>query len=242
MMPGTTRSGLLADAWALWRRHQTVLLPAAAPWLFLPPLALALLVKVPPALPATRDNLAAQAWAEAFVRWAGVQGYWYLLGHLAGLVGTATLYALLLRRVSVGEAIGIALRTAPRLALAAVLTGPLILLGLSFWLVPGFYAMGRLALVGPSLVIERRGVFAAIGSSVRRTRGFGLMMMVGLGLPFLAGWLAGQPFLALDRWQREGAANPVVVALADLGIAGVALAAALAQALVTVAAWRRLAR
>jgi len=232
----------LADAWGLWRRHRAVLLPAAAPWLFLPPFALGLLVAPPPPLPAGADREVAQVWAEAFVRWAAGDGLWYLVGHLVALIGAASLYALLLRGDAVGRAIGTAARTLPRLVLAALLTAPLVLLGLSLWLVPGFYAMARLVLVAPALVVERRGVVSAIGASIRRTRGHGLPLTFAVGMPFLAGWLAGEPFLALDRWQRAGAANPVVLAMIEAGGAAVALAATLAHALVAVAAYRRLAR
>jgi len=237
MMPG-----LLAEAWRLWRQHRAVLLPATAPWLFLPPFALALLVSAPPSLPTERDGDVAQIWAEAFVAWVGAEGYWYLLAHLVAMIGTGCVYALLLRGVAVRSAIGMAARAVPRLALASLLTGPVILLGLSLWLVPGLYAMARLALVAPALVVERRGVLAAIGESVRRTQGQGLALMLGIGLPFLAGWLGGQPFLAIDQWQRAEQANPVVLAIADLGIGAVAFAAALAQALVVVVAYRRLPR
>jgi len=234
--------GLLAEAWRLWRRHRPVLLPATAPWLFLPPFALALLVAAPPSLPAERDSAVAEAWAEAFVAWAGAQGYWYLLAHLVAMIGTGSVYALLLRGVEVRGAIGMAARAVPRLALASVLTGPIVLLGLSLWLVPGLYAMARLSLVAPAIVVERRSVLAAIGESVRRTQGHGLNLMMGIGLPFLFGWLGGQPFLAIDQWQRAGGANPVVLALADAGVGAVAFAAALAQALVVVVAYRRLPR
>lgn len=235
-------TGLLADAWRLWRRHSALLLPATAPWLFLPPFALALLIAPPPPLPAERDGDTAQIWAEAFVQWGLSEGYWYILAHLIALVGAGTIYALLLRGVAVRAAIGMAVRAVPRLALATLLTGPLVVLGLSLWLVPGLYAMARLALVGPMLVVERRGVLVAIGGSIQRTHGHGLTVMFAVGMPFLVGWLVGQPLLELDRWTRAGHANPVVLALVDAGIAAVALAAGIAQALVVVAAYRRLPR
>lgn len=243
MIPRRTpvKHTILADAWGLWRRHRALLLPAAAPWLFLPPFALQLLVAPPPALPAERDRAAAEAWAEAFVGWLGGPGGWYLLAQLVALVGVASLYALLIRREPVGRAIATGASTLPRLVLATLLTGPLVLVGLSLWLVPGFYAMARLVLVGPALVAERQGVVAAIGASVRRTRGHGLPLTFAVGTPFLAGWLAAEPLLALEAWQRSGHANPVALAMIDAGIAAVAFAAALAQALVAVAAYRRLA-
>jgi hypothetical protein len=232
---------VLADAWGLWRRHRALLLPAAAPFLFLPAFAVQLLVTPPPPLPADRDRAAAEAWAEAFVGWLGGQGGWYLLAQLVALVGAASIDALLIGGLPVGRAIAAGARALPRLVLAMLVTGPPVLVGLALWLVPGFYAMARLVLVGPAIVIERRGVAAAIGASVRRTRGHGLPLTFAVGAPFLAGWLASEPLLMLARWLGEGAANPVAIVLADAGIAVIAFTTALAQALIAVAAYRRLA-
>jgi hypothetical protein len=216
----------------------------AAPWLFLPAFALALLVAPPPPLPSGGGSEDGQVWAQLLVDWAGEHGGWYVLAHVVGLFGTATLYALyLLRGATVREAMATGLRALPRLVLATLVTGPAIVLGLSLWLVPGLYVMARLVLVGPALVAERQGVLAAIGASVRRTRGQGLALTTAVAVPLLGGWLAGQPFLSIDRWMRDAARlNPVALGIVDAGAAATGFAATLAQALVAIVAYRRLAR
>jgi len=232
---------VLVDAWRLWRRHRDLLIAVAAPWLFLPALALALLSAPPPSLPATRDGAAGQLWAEAVLAWARTDGGWFVLAQLAALAGAATLYALLLGGVTVRGAMARALRVLPSMVLAMLVTAPAVVLGLSLWLVPGLYVTARLVLVGPALTVERRGVLAAIGASVRRTRGHGLALTAAVSVPLLGGWLAAQPFVALGRVLREaGSANPVALAMAGAGSAAATFAGGLAQALVAVAAYRRL--
>jgi hypothetical protein len=236
-------TGVLSAALALFRRDHRLLLAVAAPWLFLPAFALALLVPPPPRYAAT-DAESGRAWAEALVAWAGDHGGWYALAQLVGMAGVATLYALYLAgRPTVGQAIGRGVRALPRLVLAMLLSAPAILIGLSLWLVPGLWIMARLVLVSPTLVAERRGVLGAIGASVRRTRGQDIPLTAAVALPFLGGWLASQPLLSLDAWLREATRiNPVALAMVDAGAAAVALAAALAQALIAIAAYRTLAR
>jgi hypothetical protein len=101
---------------------------------------------------------------------------------------------------------------------------------------------GRLLLVGPVLFAERRmPAMAALARSVSLTRGTGLSMAALASCTYLGGMIGAQPFLALiEAVQGDGAGNPVAVALLQAGSAAVAMAAGLAQALVSVAAYRRL--
>ncbi|HJO67328.1 MAG TPA: hypothetical protein QF469_18570, partial [Sphingomonas sanguinis] len=63
---------------------------------------------------------------------------------------------------------------------------------------------------------------------------------------YLGGIVAAQPFVALiDVVQGDGgmgSGNPVAIALLQAGAAAVAMAAGLAQALISIAAYRRLVR
>jgi hypothetical protein len=110
------------------------------------------------------------------------------------------------------------------------------------YILPGLYVSGRLLLVGPVLFAERRmPAMAALARSVGLTRGAGLPMAALASCTTLGGMIAAQPFIALiDVVQADGAGNPVAVALLQAGAAAVAMAAGLAQALVAVAANRRL--
>lgn len=235
----------LRDAWAVFRRDRALLIRLSAPFLFWPAFALGLLVPAPP-LPETEGGEAtarAMAWIDSVGAWAGHYGGWYFASYAVGLIGTAAILALTLGGpVTVGEALGRALRMAPRFLLAMILVALPVGAGMLLYIVPGLYVAGRLLLVGPVLFAERRmPAMAALARSVSLTRGTGLSMAALASCTYLGGMIAAQPFLALiEAVQGDGAGNPVAVALLQAGSAAVAMAAGLAQALVSVAAYRRL--
>lgn len=238
----------LQDAWALFRRDRDLLLRLAGPFVFVPAFALALLVPEPP-LPdaAAGDNEAqALAWAQTLTTWAGANAGWYLLAYLIGHFGTATLYALYLDpdRPDVGGALRRAGQLLARYMLAMLIVAVPAGAGLLLWVLPGLYVLGRTMLTGPLLLAERPiGAAAAVLRSLALTRGSGLALMGLAAFTYLSGWLLGQPFMLVDGWMRTaGAANPVALALVDAGAALAATAAGMAQGLIGVAAYRRLAR
>ena len=231
---------VLAEAWALFRRDRDWLLALAGPFLFLPAFALALLVPPPPTATGAGEAQALD-WARAVSGWAAEHGGWHLLAFAVACFGAAALYAAYLAAGDVRGALRRAGPILPRYLLAMLLIGLPTAAGLLLWVVPGLYVMGRAMLTGPALVAERPiGAAAAAGRSVRLTRGAGLPMAALASIPWLGGVLLAQPFVMLAERLREGGAGTLALALAGAGLAGVAAASTLAQALIAVAAYRRL--
>ncbi|MGE7206872.1 hypothetical protein ACQKJZ_14480 [Sphingomonas sp. NPDC019816] len=246
-MMGLDVVATLRDAWALFRRDRDLLIRLGAPFLFWPPLALGLLVPQPP-LPGDADTgdaaVRAAAWFDSVGAWAGHYGGWYFVAYAIGMFGSAALYALTLGggRFSVGQALKLALRVAPRFLLAMILVALPTGAGMLLYILPGIYVAGRLLLVGPVLFAERRmPALAAIARSVVLTRGTGLSMAALAACTYLGGMIAAQPFLLLSDRVAANGGGAVAIALLQAGAAAVGMAAGLAQVLVAVAAYRRLA-
>ncbi len=241
---------ILTDAWSLFRRDRDLLLRIAAPFLFLPAFALALVVPDPPMPDPAAGNSEAQAlvWADQVTAWAGANGGWYGLAYAISFFGTSLLYALYLDRrdgaLDVGTAMKRSATLFPRYLLAMLLVSLPAGAGLLLYAIPGLYILGRTMLTGPALFAEAPlGAIAAIRRSLSLTRGSGLPLMGLAAFSYISGWLIGQPFMMVDHWMREhGQENPVVLAVVDAGAAAAAMAAGLAMALIAVAAYRRLAR
>lgn len=236
---------VIGDAVAMFRARRDLLLSLAAPFLFLPPYALALLVPPVPVVASASDDDTRRAWAETVLAWAQTHGGWYLLSYALGFWGASFLYTVQLDRGSatVGDALAHSTRALPRFLLAMLLVSIPVGSGLLLWVIPGLYAMGRLMLVGPALVTDRRlGARGAIGQSLALTHGHGLTAMTLAAIPLAGDWLMGQPFQLLARWMRSGGAdNPVALAVVHAAGSTVAMAAALAQCLLAIAFYRRLA-
>lgn len=237
----------LRDAWGLFRRDRDLLIRLAAPFLFWPALALGLLAPLPPLPPegGGEPSIRAMAWIDSVSAWAGQYGGWYLAAYAIGTIGAAAVLALELGggSTSVGEALGRAVKVAPRFLLAMILVGIPVGAGTLFYILPGLYIAGRLLLVGPVLFAERRmAALAAMARSVTLTRGAGLSMAALASCTYLGGIVASQPFLALVDVVKGGggAGNPVAIALLQAGAAAVAMAAGVAHTLISVAAYRRL--
>lgn len=243
---------VLTDAWALFKRDRDLLLRIAAPFLFLPAFALALVVPDPPMPVAGASNNQAEAlvWADQVTAWASANGGWYGLAYAISFFGTSLFYALYLDR-SQGEQgldIGTAMKRSatlfPRYLLAMVLVSLPAGAGLLLYALLGLYILGRTMLTGPALFADSPiGAFAAIRRSLTLTRGSGLPLMGLAAFSYISGWIIGEPFMMIDRWMRTNAQeNPVVLALVDAGAAAAAMAAGLAMALIAISAYRRLAR
>ncbi|MEG3165881.1 hypothetical protein U1701_14885 [Sphingomonas sp. PB2P19] len=243
-------STVLTDAWALFRRDRDLLLRIAAPFLFLPAFALALVVPDPPMPDPAAGNSEAQAlvWADQVTSWASTNGGWYGLAYAISFFGTSLLYALYLDRregeLDVGTAMTRSGALFPRYLLAMVLVSLPAGAGLLLYAIPGLYILGRTMLTGPALFAEAPvGALAAIRRSLTLTRGSGLPLMGLAAFSYIGGWLIGEPFMMVDRWMRTNAQeNPVVLAIVDAGAAAAAMAAGLAMALIAISAYRRLAR
>lgn len=233
-----------ADAWAMWRRDRDLLIAIAGPFLFLPTLALLVLV---PAAPKTlapgADEVAMAAFLSDYVAWARQNILWFAIGGAMSLYGTLILTFLYLDRsvADVRAAMLAALPLLPRYALAMLVVAIPASIGLFAFVLPGLYVLGRTILVAPAMTVERPlSAIAAIRRSMALTRGNGLTLAGVSGIALLAGQVLPAPLLAIDDAMRSArVANPIVVVLIDSGAAALASAIALALILFRIALYRR---
>lgn len=245
---------IYADAWAAFRRDWNVLTAVAGVFLFLPQLAILLLIPAGPdasAVTSTDPNDPAfRAFMEAFSGWIGAYGIWYVVVLVAVVFGQFALVAVYLapERATVRAALGVALRLLPRLVLAwTIWTLPLallspLLLRFPFLIMPALALIAaRMLLIGPAILAARPiGAVAAIRRSFTLTRGQTLLLAGVILSILLAQFLIAVPFVALDDWMTKYAPNPVARVIVDTVTAAASAVAAIATALVQVAAWRRL--
>lgn len=237
---------LLADAWTLFRREADLISRVAAPFIFLPAMAVRLLTDPPPAFPAApRDPTALQGWFASVAAWGEANAGWYLLAEAIGLYGLATLALLLADPAcpDVRAALGRAARLFPRFLLANILVA--IPVGLGMWLLilPGLYAQARLIAALPALAAEQPlGAARSLERSVMVTRGSGWALLGAVAALFLIQWFAIAPLAPLDLWLREPARlNPIVLALVDAGLAAAATLYHVALLILGLVAYRRFA-
>ena len=234
---------VLRDAWGLFRRDRDWLLRVAGPFLFLPAFALALLVPPAPVAFLAGGSGEAETLARAarLADWLRAHGGWHLLANLLGLFGAAALQAAYLdaRAPDIRAALGRSGTLLPRYLLAMLLVAVPTGAGLYLWVLPGLYVMGRTLLVGPVLVAERPvGALVAVGRSFSLSRGVGLPMTALASVTVLGGLVLAQPLAAL---QPAAGRSVVIAVLAAAGLATVSTLAAIAQALIAVSAYRRVA-
>jgi len=242
---------LLRDAWRLWRQDRELLIAIAGPFVFLPWLALLLLLPDRPQLPPGVDAGSDQ-WQQIQALWLVQNAPWILAAELATLYGQFTIVGLYASdaRAAVGTALLSALRRLPMLLLALfVVALPTVLVGALFTVVPplisGFLialviVYARAILIMPVLQAgAATGPFAAVGRSFRATRGQTLMLAATVMTIFLTAEIVQWPFTALDKWMA-GVRNPVAEILINSAQAAVSTIGAIAMALVSVSAYRRL--
>jgi hypothetical protein len=214
-----TVSRLLAAAWSLFRRERSLLIAAGAPFLFLPPFAVQLLVDGPP-----MPFAATQEWMDKAAVWAGANVGWYLLADVIVLYGMGVLALLLVapERPNVAQALTRALRLLPRLVLAGMLAALAVGAGMYLLILPGLYLQARLVLVPLLIAAEPLSATRAIGESWRRTAPLAWPMFGAVVALFALQWLGAAMLVPLDSWLRQPShANPFVLALVDGGLAAV---------------------
>lgn len=238
-------AGVFRDAWRMWKRDRDLLLGVAGLFVFLPQLALLLLVPDPIAMPASgADADAIRAWFDQSIQWYSDNGAAIVAADACALFGSLTILILYLsggERPDLRAALGRAVLLLPRYLFAALL----VLIPVSFGLLlilPGIYLQGRLLLVGPALVAEQP--LAAIGAvrrSVALSRGLALLMSGLACIMLFGGQVLAAPFIGLgDALDGAPRANPVVALLLGSGAAAALTFAALATILIRVALYRRL--
>lgn len=117
--------------------------------------------------------------------------WWMLISTTSYLVGTLSLYLLLLREhITVGAALGRAFAILTFYILLAIMAGLAVFAGLMLLIVPGIYLFGRLALSTPILAMEApNSPWTAMRLSWRRTARpwwtAGVLIMIALTAMFV---------------------------------------------------------
>lgn len=230
-------AAVLGDAAALWRANRDLLVRVTAVFFFLPAFAMQLFPVAEVSLDVATDappKQLLQVWFDLMtLLWP-----WVLGTTLAQTLGTALLLVLLLdeRRPTLSEALGRAIRLAPALFVALILSFALVGVGLGIFILPGLYAIGRTLLTGAVLVGEHQtNPLKAIAIGIARTTGNGWMLFLLMFLAAACFWL---PESLIEQPRRSLEAVPAAWALLGGAGAAVAAAAALAQLLLQVAAYR----
>jgi hypothetical protein len=240
-----TVARLLEDAWGIARRERDLILRIAGPLVFLPNLAVLLLLDPLPMMPRSGSSEAAVTrWMAALEAWADGNGAAYLLAAGIALFGQAGIAILLLSRGrrTVGHALQLAAKRLPRFLIAGLIANLLTGIGFLALIVPGLILYARFALIVPVIANERQGALASIVTSVQVTRGATIAILGALAAAFVAQWLAVAPLAPLDLWLRgAGGGHPVAVTLVAMAVAAIETAHALAVLLIGVAAYARLA-
>jgi len=239
-------AAVFADAWQMWKRDRELLLAVAGLFLFLPEFASKLLIPEAPELVGFgRDEAAFKSWFVTYQAWLSNYSWTMIVLSLALLFGTLLIFTLYLdtRRPNVRVGLINSLTLLPRYILAVLLVSLPVDIGLILLVLPGIYVLGRLMLTTPSLVVDRsRGVLAALGRSVKLSRGHGMILAGFACITLFSGRLLAAPFDALGK-TLDGApmANPVVAVLLDCGSSAGLTAGALGAILIEIALYRRFA-
>lgn len=225
-------------AWRLFRRDRQVLIALAGMFLFLPRLAVQLLVPPAPLLPdANAPQDVIELWAQDYIGWT-LQHAPLLVGSLImSLFGSLaiTLFYVGPQKPDVAGSMRLALRLAPGWLGVMTLVSFGASIGFFAFILPGLWLLGRAMLTGPDYATRQDSAWAALSRSFARTRGNGLLLAGVAGLGVFGGQLLATPFLAVDNALRKGQAeNPVALVLADSGVALVTTAAALALVLLRI--------
>ncbi|MFA6122464.1 MAG: hypothetical protein WCS75_06455 [Sphingomonas sp.] len=236
-------AGVLRDAWAMAKRDVEVLVGVAGLFLFVPDLAQAMYVALPPDLPDFGDEAAADLWLKQIGIWSQHYELLVIVLGLLSLFGTLALFLLYADRArpTVAGALARGGALLPHYLLLALIVTVPVSIG-AVLVFPGLYLKGRLMPVAPVFVAERPiGVFAAWHRSFALTRGNGLVLMGLAFVPLLGGRLIALPFALLGK-ALDGApmANPVMAALLDAGMAGGHTIGTVAAVLIEIALYRRL--
>jgi len=162
-------SGVLAEAWALYRAHARHLITIA--------FAIYLVASV----------------LQALLSVLGTVGI--LLGSIVSLIATFVLQATLVKAVddvrdgtadmSMGDTVQAARPSIGSVALASILAGFGIVIGLILFIVPGLFLLTIWCLIVPVIVLERVGAMDSFGRSRALVKGYGWPVFGTLVLVFL---------------------------------------------------------
>ena len=221
-----TASMLIADAWALWRADRDVLTGVAAVFVFMPVLAVALLLE--PGLARAMAAIGPDDSAERFTAWSmwlTQSAPWLVLAQIVANLGTLTMLMLYLDRPRPDLARGVP----PCAGVAADLfrgdadrVAACRRSALPRWWSAISTSLARLSLVGPVMVAERvANPFTAIARSFALTRGHGWALTAVTMIVLLGGYIAQSPFGAVDAWMAVHAPNPIARAIVDIAASAI---------------------
>jgi hypothetical protein len=239
----TIRLGeVLAEAGALWRGEKLLVRPIAGLFLFLPTLALLLLLPQPEAVDAASDPEGAAVY-QAMLAYARDNAPALIGANLLQLFGSATILMLFLGRPRpvVGEALKRTVAAMPVLVLAMLSVWVLTFFG-ALLILPAMYLIGRSFLVSSAIVAEGpMGPVQAIARSFALTKGAGWLLFSVAALLFLGGQALGGVAGGMDRAaQAAGGGGSLMLPAFFNAIAAFATTAAtVATLLVKVAVYRR---
>ena len=177
-----------ADVVAMVRTNLGLLATLAGVFLFLPAFALWLFSPIPQPAEGGEGTAALRMIYDYYV------GHWpaFLALNLASSFGQAAILALLLDRdrPTVGEALTVAVWMLPGYFVLGLLTNLAITFGFILFIVPGVFLMGRLAVVGPTMIDERlSNPVAALQRGWAHTAGLAWRIAGFLLLVAIVGWI-----------------------------------------------------
>ena len=173
------------DTVALLKEHMSVILPVAGVFLFLPAIISAYMSTTP-----TPEEIVAMITGGAdpmqIMREAYMPNPWGILSFVAGILGSLTIYFLVLQsgRLTVGEAISTALKFFVPMLLAAIIGGIATGIGMLLLIIPGIYLWIKFSMAGPAIAAEKiSNPIEALKRSWALTKGnslyiFGLFLIV----------------------------------------------------------------
>jgi len=247
----------MRDAWRLWRRDWEVLTAVAGLFIFLPSLAIAMLLPDMPMPPeggeAAPSAAAMAAYQQNATAWMLDYGWWQIAAQAIIIFGQFAIVALYLAgdQPAVSKALAAAARRYPLLLLAGLIVGvPIMaallvtrvlpLLMVAFFVVV-FWTSARTILLPSTLLADAPiGALGAITRSLHLTRGNTLALAAAVMTVILAMAVAIWPFEQIDAWMLVHAPNPIARAIIDGIVAAITALAYTAMALLQVAAYRRL--
>ncbi|MFC4290885.1 hypothetical protein ACFOWX_00460 [Sphingorhabdus arenilitoris] len=172
------------DAVAMMKQHQSLVLPIAGLFIFLPGAIFAVMMP-PPEIDAAMDPGAQLAMLTGFL---SAMAPWLFVMSILGMVGNLAIYHLVLGngRPTVGEALGLAMGSFLTLFLAGLMSTIAITLGLILLIIPGVYLAIKFSLIGPAIAGEGiKSPIEALSRSWNLTKGnslriFGFFLIIGI--------------------------------------------------------------
>ncbi len=175
-----------ADMVAMFTAHREILLAIMGVFVFLPALAWSLMIPAPDLKADGINNYA------NMMAWWNDNAPWYVVRAAIELVGTATIFGLLLGRgqPTVIEALRRTAVLLPSLLLTNLLVGLIQFPGLLLLVVPAIYAIGRTMLSNAIVVAEDiRNPIAAVSRSFALTHGNGWRLAAMFFLIVIVGFV-----------------------------------------------------